>query len=131
MPRAKGRASQTLIDRIHAKTARAIDATFNQHSKEKTVPPATFLAQAIKFLQTTDSTAPERVRKKEPATNAAQQRAEDAAFRLEMERDKEIERLYAHGREPTPAELDAFNLKFPAQGSPADVETDFTPDRAG
>ena len=56
MPRVKGRATQTLIDRIHSKTARSIDQTFNHHAKEKTLVPANFIAQAIRFLEKTGST---------------------------------------------------------------------------
>jgi hypothetical protein len=56
MPRATGRASQNLIDRIHRQTAKAIDATFRQHAKDNTLVPAAFIGQAIKFLEKTGST---------------------------------------------------------------------------
>lgn len=59
MPRAKipkGRASQALVDNIHGQVAAAIDATFKHHRKTKTLAPAAFIAQAIKFLEKTGST---------------------------------------------------------------------------
>jgi hypothetical protein len=136
MPRAKGRASQTLIDRIHAKTARAIDATFNQHSKEKTVPPATFLAQAIKFLQTTDSTAPERVPQRVPVKTPAQLTQDVLERRAEQAEVEAIELWGRHGIDPTPAEVAAFKAKYPDHihgvGIPTDSvdpSIDFRPQR--
>jgi hypothetical protein len=131
MPRAKGRASQTLIDRIHAKTARAIDATFNQHTKEKT-----FLAQAIKFLQTTDSTAPERVPQRVPVKTQAQLTQDALERRAEQAEVEAIELWGRHGIDPTPAEIAAFKAKYPdyvlGVGIPADLvdpSTDFRPQR--
>jgi hypothetical protein len=121
--------------RLHAKTARAIDATFNQHTKEKTVPPATFLAQAIKFLQTTDSTAPERVPQRAPVLSAAQRAEKDSYERLNAA-ERDLDRLYAKGREPTPAELAAFKAKYPdyipgvgISADSVDPSTDFRPRR--
>ena len=63
MPRAKaprGRASQSVVDDVHGYVARAILDTFKHYRKTKELPPAAFLAQALKFLQSTDSTAPAR-----------------------------------------------------------------------
>ena len=60
MPRATGRASQAALDRIHRHVANSIEATFKQAKKDKVNVPANFVAQAIKFLQSTDSTAPAR-----------------------------------------------------------------------
>jgi hypothetical protein len=52
----KGRANQTVVDDIHGYVARAILDTFKHHRKTKELPPANFLAQAIKFLEKTGST---------------------------------------------------------------------------
>jgi hypothetical protein len=124
MPRATGRASQNLIDRIHRQTAKAIDETFRQHSKTKTMVPAPFIAQAIKFLQSTDSTAPERVRRTEPVKAA--ERAQVVAFERNERYEAERDRLCANGREPTVAEIEELQRKFPEQFGGADLATDFS-----
>ncbi len=48
------------MDDVHGYVARAILDTFKHYRKTKELPPAAFLAQAIKFIEKTDSTAPTR-----------------------------------------------------------------------
>ena len=72
-----------------------------------------FIGQAIKFLQSTDSTAPQRI--PQPAKPVAQRMADDVSYRRERAYWDEQDRLFANGREPTKAEIDEVRRKYPEQ----------------